>query len=92
MGVHVFAVVGLAFCRRAEDGVGFGDFHEAGGGTGVVGVAVWVVGFGEGVEGPLLDKKISMLFWFSEICGGKRGSGLGELLLYLRRRGIDWDL
>lgn len=34
-----------------EDGVGFGDAHEAVGGVRVGGVVVGVVGFGEVVEG-----------------------------------------
>lgn len=46
------SVVLLAFCGRAECCVGFGDLDEAFRGVGVGGVAVWVVGFGEGVEGP----------------------------------------
>lgn len=44
------AVVFGAFLRRAEDGVGFAYLDEAGGGVGVVGMEVWVVRFGEGVE------------------------------------------
>jgi hypothetical protein len=52
-GVEVqVSVVLLAFCGRAECCVGFGDLDEAFRGVGVGGVAVWVVGFGEGVEGP----------------------------------------
>jgi hypothetical protein len=53
VGVQVqIAVVLLAFCGRTEGCVGFGDLHEAIGGVGVGGVTVWMVGFGEGVEGP----------------------------------------
>jgi hypothetical protein len=53
VGVQVqIAVVLLPFCGRAERGVGFGDLDEALGGVGVRRVAVWMVGFGEGVEGP----------------------------------------
>jgi hypothetical protein len=53
MGVQLqVSVILLAFCGGAEGCVGFGDFDEALGGVGVRGVAVWVVGFGEGVEGP----------------------------------------
>lgn len=37
------AVVFGALFGRAEDGVGFAYFDEAGGGVGVVGVQVWVV-------------------------------------------------
>jgi hypothetical protein len=51
MEMGVCAVVGLAFGGVAEDGVRFGDFDEALGGSWVVWVAVWVVGFGEFVEG-----------------------------------------
>lgn len=47
------AVVGLTFCRSAKDGVRFADLDEALGGGGVVRIAVWVVGFGEGVERPV---------------------------------------
>jgi len=47
------AVVLSSFRRRAERGVGVGDGDEAGAGFWVVGVPVWVVGFGEGVEGFL---------------------------------------
>lgn len=43
-------VVLLSFCGRAERGVGIRDSHEPGGSFGVVGVAIWVVGFGEGVK------------------------------------------
>lgn len=53
MGVR--AVVSLALRGVVEDGVGFGDSDEALGGTRVVRVAVWVVGFGELVEGPGWD-------------------------------------
>ena len=49
-GGVVCAVVGGAFCGGAERGVCFGDGDEAGGRRGVVGVVVWVVGFGECVE------------------------------------------
>ena len=45
------AVIFLTRSGGAEDCVGFGDGDEAGGGCWVVGVAVWVVGFGEGIEG-----------------------------------------
>jgi hypothetical protein len=44
------AVVGCAFLGAAEGGVGFADFDELVLCVGVVGVEVWVVGFGEGVE------------------------------------------
>jgi hypothetical protein len=47
-----FTVVLLAFCGRGESGVGFGDEDEALGGAWVGRVTIWVVGFGEGVEGP----------------------------------------
>lgn len=47
------AVVGCAAVWVGEDGVGFADEHEALGGGGVGGVCVWVVGFGEGIEGFL---------------------------------------
>jgi len=54
LGVQVeIAVVLLALRGRAERCVGFGDLDEAFGGLWVRGVAVWVVGFGEGVEGLL---------------------------------------
>lgn len=46
------SVVLLAFCGCAERGVGFGDLDEAFGGVWVGGVVVWVVPFGEGIEGP----------------------------------------
>jgi hypothetical protein len=45
-----FAVIFGAFIGGAEDGVGLGYFYEAFAGFGVVGVAVWMVSFGEGVE------------------------------------------
>lgn len=44
------AVVAGAGVGVAEDGVGGGDCDEALGGGGVVGVVVWVVEGGEGVE------------------------------------------
>jgi hypothetical protein len=44
------AVVGGALGRAGEHVVGFADGDEACAGRWVVGVAVWVVGFGEGVE------------------------------------------
>jgi hypothetical protein len=46
------AIVLLTLCGRAEDCVGFGYFNKAFGGVWVGAVAVWVVGFGEGVKGP----------------------------------------
>lgn len=46
------AVVFGAFLRVGEGRVGFAYAHEAAGGIGVGSVVVWVVGFGEGVEGP----------------------------------------
>jgi hypothetical protein len=46
-----FAVVFGAFFGGGEDCVCFRDFYEAFARVGVRGVAVWVVGFGEGVEG-----------------------------------------
>ena len=52
------AVVLLPRGGRPQDGVGFGDGDEAGGGLEIVGVAVWVVGFGQGIEGS----------WGSNIC------------------------
>jgi hypothetical protein len=52
-GVQVqLPVVLLSFGGRAKGRIGFGDEDEALGGVGVGGVAVWVVGFGESVEGP----------------------------------------
>lgn len=60
--VWVCAVVGLTLGGVAEDGVGFGELDEALGGGWVVGVAVWVVGFGELVEGSL--RVVSL--WFGE--------------------------
>jgi len=45
------AVVAGALFGVAEDGVGFGDAHEAPGGVRVRGVVVGVVGFGEGEVG-----------------------------------------
>lgn len=53
MKVRVCVVIGLAFGRVAEDGVGFRDLDETLGRTWVIGVAVWMVGFGEFVERPL---------------------------------------
>lgn len=47
------AVVGGAAGRVGEDGVGLGEEGEGVGGRGVGGVGVWVVDFGELVEGPL---------------------------------------
>jgi hypothetical protein len=58
-GAQVFAVVGLAFRTIAEHGVCFGDFDEALGGLWIVGVAVWMVGFGERVERPLFFASLS---------------------------------
>ena len=49
---QVLPVVCLPFWRIAEDSVGVGNADEAFGGGGVAGVSVWVVGFGERVEGP----------------------------------------
>jgi hypothetical protein len=55
VGVEMeIAVVLLAFGGRTEGCVGFGDLDEALGGIWVGGVAVWMVGFGEGVEGPVV--------------------------------------
>lgn len=50
----VVAIVCRALCAVAEGVVGGGDLCEAGGGAGVVRVAVWVVAEGEGVEFPLI--------------------------------------
>lgn len=48
LGGEEVAVVALALGGAAEDGIGFGDLDEAGGGGGrVVRVVVWVVAFGE---------------------------------------------
>ena len=52
MDAEEVAVVRLTFCGRAEDSVGLGDLDETLGGGRVVGVAVWMVGFGERIEGP----------------------------------------
>ena len=57
------AIIACALLGGAERGVGLADFHEALRGGGVVGVEVWVVGFGKFVE---------LLFDF---CGG---GGWGE--------------
>jgi len=55
MGVEMqIAIVLLTLCGRAEDCVGFGDFDKVFGSVWVGRVAVWVVGFGEGVEGSLV--------------------------------------
>lgn len=48
------AVVGGALCGGAEDGVGFCYCVEFAGCGGVVWVMVWVVSFGEGVEGSVV--------------------------------------
>lgn len=62
------AVVALALGGAAEDGVGFGDLDEAGGGGGrVVRVVVWVVAFGE----------VEVLSVFVKGRGGEGVSGLG---------------
>ena len=53
-GMQMLVVVGLALGRVAQDGVCFRDPDEALGGAWIVGVAVWMVGFGEVVEGPFL--------------------------------------
>ena len=52
--MRVRAIVGLAFGDVAEGGIGFGDLNEALRSTWVIGVAVWVVGFGEVVEGSVV--------------------------------------
>ena len=57
----MFAVVFFALGGYAEGSVGGGDFHEAGGGTGVGGVVVRVVEFGEGVELSVRGKSV---LWF----------------------------
>ena len=54
-----FAVVFGAFFGGVEDCVCFGDFYEAFARVGVGGVAVWVVGFGECVEGSFLGQEVS---------------------------------
>ncbi len=51
MSVYVLAVVILAYLGRGEDGVGLGDLYEAVGSFRIIGVAVGVVCFGEGIEG-----------------------------------------
>lgn len=51
LGTQEVTVVGVPLRGRAEDRVGFGDLHEAGGGVRIVRIAVWMVGFGECVEG-----------------------------------------
>lgn len=47
---EVVAVVAAAPLWVGDDGVGLGDLGEAGGGGGIVGIGVWVGGFGEFVE------------------------------------------
>lgn len=49
----MLAVISLALCGSAEGCVGVVNEDEAFTGGGVVGVAVWVVGFGECVEGSV---------------------------------------
>jgi hypothetical protein len=68
-GTQMLAVVGLAFGRVAQDGVGFGNLDEALGGPWVVGVAVWMVGFGEFVEGPLWVLATGYTLWDIESRG-----------------------
>jgi hypothetical protein len=54
-----FAVVFGAFFGGVEDCVCFGDFYEAFARVGVGGVAVWVVRFGEGVEGSFEGERLA---------------------------------
>lgn len=54
MGGGEGAIVGGALRGGAEDGVGFCYCVEFAGCGGVVWVVVWVVGFGEGVEGSVV--------------------------------------
>ena len=61
LGVDMFAVVLFTFGGHTEGSVGGGDFHEAGGGTGVGGVVVRMVEFGEGVELSMQGKSV---LWF----------------------------
>jgi len=49
---NVAVVAGAFFCV-ADYRVGFGYAHESPRGVRIRGVVVWVVGFGEGVEGAL---------------------------------------
>ena len=65
-GTNVNAIVLLPRIRTPKRRVSFGDTHEALGGVGVVGVEVWVVGFGQFVE-LLLD-----VGWG---CGGGEAEG-----------------
>jgi len=46
-------IISCTFGGITEDGVSFADFDEAFGCRGIVWVVVWVVGFGEGIEGFL---------------------------------------
>lgn len=48
---HDIAVVAGTLFGMREDAVGFAYAHEALGCVGIARVVVWVVGFGEGVEG-----------------------------------------
>jgi hypothetical protein len=62
---------------------------EAVGGVGVVGVAVWVVGLGESIEGPFLLSVLRILgmsaigVWEIE-----KGEWRGGILLHLARRRV----
>lgn len=49
-GAEEVAVVAGALFGAAEGGVGLADLDEAVGSAAIVGVEVWVVGFGEFVE------------------------------------------
>lgn len=60
-GAEEVSIVVLAFFGTTEGGVGFGDFHEALGGMGVVGVVVWMVFLREGVELPVCTVRYE---WF----------------------------
>jgi len=86
------SVILLPFCGRGERGVRFGDLDKAFRGVRIGGVAVWVVGFGEGVEGseggilaPALER------WRELVVirrNEKRASwGRRDSLLHLRGRG-----
>lgn len=65
------AVVGGAAWRVGEDGVGFGEEGEGGGGGGVVAVCVWVVDFGELVEGPRVARWLALMLFISVLCEGR---------------------
>ena len=71
MGVDVKGpVVLLSFCGCTERGVSIRDSDEAGGSFGVVGVAVWVVSFGEGVKRSVVIMCYLICFGIDAESGG----------------------